>query len=566
MVSEEDGGARGRGAATGRRGSAGPSSGVTRAARRADDVCDAERAGGEAVGERAGGAAIGERAGGEAIARWLEESEVSAVAVLSGDRIVAASPAWRALERVGDAVGWQVVALDGRPASRRRKSLRELVLLERGAVAPGAPLRCERLDRQQAIDLCFAQGARHGDREVVITATDATRAHRMEQELAAARDALSQKQRLLAIGELASGVAHDLNNSLYGLRLRVTVLERNTRCVAAAGANIAALGRIVDDATAIVSRLLDAARPKGERKDDAVDLATVVADAIEMARPEVEQKAALEGIRVQIRSSLPEELSPVPGSAPSLRHLFLNLLLNARAAMPKGGLVEIAAREEGSQVVVTVSDTGTGILPEHLPRIFDPFFTTKGKRGTGLGLSMASSVMTTLGGRIDASNRPGGGAMFTLRFPMSHSLVDRPSRLPPAPAGLPKSVLLVDDQEDNLDAARALLESEGHRVELAQGGTEALARVRAGQRFDVVLCDLGMPDMNGWSLADALRSLAPETSVYMLTGWAHEIADDDPRRGLVRGVLPKPVDFEHLKRVLAKAPAIRAARASSDRE
>jgi CheY-like chemotaxis protein len=198
-----------------------------------------------------------------------------------------------------------------------------------------------------------------------------------------------------------------------------------------------------------------------------------------------------------------------------------------------------------------VVDDGVGIPLDDLSKIFDPFFTTKGKRGTGLGLSMARGVLARLGGDIIAENRPERGACFTLSFPVAHETTrPAPARCSSAPP-TGRHILLVDDDADNLEATRMAMELAGQRVDIAHNGHDALDRLRQGARYDLILCDLGMPDMNGWRVAREVQSVAPGTVVYMLTGWAQHIAPDDPRRRWVKGVLEKPMTLENLRDLLA---------------
>jgi CheY-like chemotaxis protein len=237
--------------------------------------------------------------------------------------------------------------------------------------------------------------------------------------------------------------------------------------------------------------------------------------------------------------------------------VFVNLLLNARDAMRGGGAIKVEARPEGEQVRVTVTDEGSGIAKENLERIFEPFFTTKGERGTGLGLSIARNVMDRLGGKIVAENRAQGGAQLTLTFPMAPRAPAAPARpVEPASATEPperKRILLVDDDPDNLEALGLVLARAGHEVVAAASGPEALAGVERGERYDVAFCDVGMPEMNGWDVVGRIRALAPGLRVYLVTGWAHEIPADDPRRADVAGVLLKPLDLDELYRCVTES-------------
>jgi CheY-like chemotaxis protein len=239
----------------------------------------------------------------------------------------------------------------------------------------------------------------------------------------------------------------------------------------------------------------------------------------------------------------------IVGEPAELRQTFLNLLLNAQDAMPAGGTIGIAGNARNDKIIVKVEDEGQGITDENLGRIFDPFFSTKGKDGTGLGLSIASAAMARIGGTISAANRPEGGAVFTLNFPIIrpkplHNTQDFSSKI------APRRVLVIDDEPENLQALSALLESKGHTVIRSRSSLEALERLIYSQ-VDLVFCDLGMRALNGWEIARRIKSLEDPPAFYLLTGWAAEIRADDPRRELVDAVVAKPVDPRLLDELLA---------------
>jgi len=248
---------------------------------------------------------------------------------------------------------------------------------------------------------------------------------------------------------------------------------------------------------------------------------------------------------------LPPNLAPVDGSASDLRQIFLNLLLNAGDAMDKGGKIKIAANSiEHGMVLVTVSDEGTGIRAQDLPHIFEPFYTTKGPRGTGLGLSIASSVMESLYGSISAANRPEGGAIFTLRFRCASRTAAKAEQSTDYISAHPCRFLLVDDDEDNLLALQELLRSNGHQAEIAKSGREGVDRLRS-ITYDAILCDLGMPGMDGWEVARQVRDIAPGVKFYLVTGWARQIQLETDHPVEIAGILSKPVDFAEIEKLVA---------------
>ena len=228
---------------------------------------------------------------------------------------------------------------------------------------------------------------------------------------------VEEQEHLRALGELAAGVAHDLNNALHAMKLRLELLERDTEFATRHRSHLDALVRVISDANTRLRHLQDFARQRPEHLCEQVQLADIIQESVEIARSDIEHRAACLGVSVRIETEVPL-LPRVHGLATDLRYVFINLLLNARDAMPHGGTILLRGTQAGSRVIVTVEDEGTGIPKAHLRSIFRPFFTTKGSQGTGLGLSMAYGVMARLGGSITAANRPEGGAVFTLTFPL----------------------------------------------------------------------------------------------------------------------------------------------------
>jgi CheY-like chemotaxis protein/nitrogen-specific signal transduction histidine kinase len=383
-------------------------------------------------------------------------------------------------------------------------------------------------------------------RAVVVLARDATEQVSQDNERLRQRESRLHDERMHAMGVVASGVAHDLNHSLNVIALRIARLEADP-AMAGARDSLGAMARLVDDAAGTVGRLQDLARRRRDRPREAVDLSAVLLGAVEMARSEFERP----GPRVEIQADVPP-MPLVRGTAAELTHVFSDLLLNARDAMPDGGTVEVRARESRGSVVLIVADEGRGIPEEHLPRVFDPFFSTSETRETGLSLSIAYGLLQRLGGTISAANRPGGGSIFTLEFPEAVRATRRRARQHREQRRRGLRVLLVDDEKDNLEVLQDLLALEGHEAQAATSGRDALELVRGGRRFDLVLCDVGMPEMSGWQVVREMHQLDPDLRLYLLTGWANEIGEHDPRLGGVRGVLAKPLDLDELRGVLAE--------------
>jgi signal transduction histidine kinase/CheY-like chemotaxis protein len=378
-------------------------------------------------------------------------------------------------------------------------------------------------------------------------------------ELAKTRERLVQQERLRSLGELASGVAHDLNNTLQAMSMRLARLERSSIVMKAQGKNLDALRRIVSDAMARMASLQQLACGSNPAPEEIVafDLAKALRGAVELVEPRILARARLGQALIQIQVTLPDRLPRLAGTEAELRYVFVNLLLNACDAMPDGGSISIRASENDGRVAVEVADQGRGISCEDMNRIFEPFFTTKGTEGTGLGLAIASGVLKRLGGSIKVANRVEGGAIFTLDFPVAPlpGQVEQPRSSRPS-TQLPKCrILLVDDDPDILESTKEVLEDLGQSVTTASTGLAALASFGAGEDFDLVLCDVGIPDMNGWSVAEQIRRISPTARIHMVTGWAQEIASDDPKRKGVAGVLPKPLEIAQIEQLLLQEQA-----------
>jgi signal transduction histidine kinase/CheY-like chemotaxis protein len=471
----------------------------------------------------------------EILARWKESSRTTALAVVAGGEVHQASARFSALDRGSGPWRW----LNGPHARVRYNSLAELLQAESATLAPVPyvsrfqrdglvlEIRLERLDSGEAIALIHDVSAELG----------------RQRELQREREALLHEERMHAMGVLASGVAHDLNHALNVIALRVATLRGDPQ-LAGARRTLDLLARVVAQAARIVARLQDLARRRRDRPSDPLDLAAVLTGAVEMARSETDNG----GLRIEA------DVPPLPlvrGSAAELAHVFGSLLLHAREQMAEGGAIRVKAREDRGRVLVTIRDAGEGMHEEDLARLFDPFSGVAGE--TALGLSVAWGVMARLGGSLQAQSRPGEGTTFTLTFPLA-APQRRDAPRPTPGERRSRRILIVDDELDNLEVLREVLELENQHVDSARSGPEALALFDRGERFDLVLCDVGMPEMSGWQVAREIQRIAPGTLVWMLTGWANEIGESDPRRRYVRGVLAKPLDLDLLRSLLTAAP------------
>jgi signal transduction histidine kinase/DNA-binding response OmpR family regulator len=406
--------------------------------------------------------------------------------------------------------------------------------------------------------------------------TDVTESRRLYTQLL-------NSEKLRAIGEMASGVAHDFNNLLASILGQIELLHPDELQPPMREA-IGTIRQSALDGARIVRNLQGLARPRVETPSTTADLNEAVLAALQMARPRW-ASAALHGhghgtIDVKLELADKYQLSRVAVDPAELREVLLNLFFNAADAMPEGGRIEISTRpgQKAKTADLVVRDTGHGMPESVRARVFEPFFSTKGPKGSGLGLAVAYSIITRRGGQIAVDSVADEGTTFTLNLPYvpvgappapTNGAVgtsrrtrteSRPTQ-PPLGASIRGARILVADDEPGLVAiVRQLMQRSGAQVTIAHGGKAALEALRTpGARFDAVITDLDMPEVDGWAVAAAVRSVAPGPHVVMLTGWAGEIAPEDFKQRGVDVVLAKPCSRAELEgaigSLLAQKPA-----------
>jgi CheY-like chemotaxis protein len=290
-----------------------------------------------------------------------------------------------------------------------------------------------------------------------------------------------------------------------------------------------------------VRRIQQFARLRPDEVFVRVDLAHIVQEAVAITRPRWEERATRDNRPLDLRLDL-RAVPMVNGRPAALTEVLTNFILNALDAMPEGGRLTISTRPGDSRtVVLAVSDTGVGMTEDVQRRVFEPFFSTKGDAGSGLGLAMAYSIVRRHGGEIVVDSAPGRGATFTITFPVADA-----SRQHQAVIAMPGErrharVLVVDDDPQVCAILGDLLRGVGHAVTTALSGPTALATYSPG-RFDVIVSNVGMAEMNGWELTRRLRALDGAVPILFLTGWGMREEDHARLRALnIHRCLFKPV-------------------------
>lgn len=372
------------------------------------------------------------------------------------------------------------------------------------------------------------------ERELRSTVEVALYKHRAEARL-------RMNDRMISIGAMAAGIAHEINNPLAFVTANLGfVSDRLARTLWAL--------RGAEDATgataAPLAWLHEASKAAIEASEGAERVRRIVGDLKAFTRPDeatrepvdlwtaLETALRLSWNQIHHRAAVVRERGPVPrvfANLARLEQVFINLLVNSAQAIPehseRSNEIRVTTRTDpAGRAIVEIADTGSGIAPEHVARIFDPFFTTKPVGlGTGLGLSICQTIITEIGGEITAESPGGRGALFRISLPPAGSAHDEravpPVQTPPPAA---RSRILAIDDEPLLRSLFARILGDTHEVTTLASGVEALGRISDGERFDLVLCDLMMPGMNGMDLFHAVQALAPDQAerFVFLTGGA----------------------------------------------
>jgi signal transduction histidine kinase len=353
------------------------------------------------------------------------------------------------------------------------------------------------------------------------------------------QDQLVRAERMRALGEMARGIAHDFNNALNAILGQTGVLGALVGDRPAASDALERLRKVALDGAATIRKVQEFSGQRRDRDFDRVELGRIVAAAGE----EVRARAAV-ALNVDVNIAA---RGVVEGNAEELGELVRVLIDNALEAMPEGGTLALELTAVGeSDVQLMVTDSGIGMDASVRRRALDPFFTTKGSRKKGLGLALAYGVVKRHGGRIELDSQlgVGEGSCVRVRLPAAPAAdleAQRPADARPAAANGTRRVLLVEDDPDNREAMASLLSLGGFEVTAADCGAAGVRAFAVGT-FDVVLTDLGLPDMDGWQVAGEIKQAAPAMPIALITGWGLNLDREEIRRRGVDLLVKKPLD------------------------
>jgi PAS domain S-box-containing protein len=359
----------------------------------------------------------------------------------------------------------------------------------------------------------------------------------------------AQADKLRALGQLASGVAHDFNNALAAILGRAQLMRRQVHTDALTR-NLDIIQTAAEDAAATVRRIQTFARKSQEKEFELLDAGGLLHDAIEITRTRWENEARMRGLRYDVELLAEPAHYYTMGNASELREVFVNLIVNAVDAMPYGGHLSISCASKDDRLCLRFTDTGMGIPEDVRERIFEPFYTTKGAHGTGLGLAVSYGIIERHEGIISVESEVGKGTTFGVDLPAAERLpvsVETGEEQAAVPA---LSILVVDDEDFVRDTLAEMLAILNHKVATASSGPQALAAL-AVTHFDLVFTDLSMPEMDGWEVSREIRRRWPGTNIVLVTGYGKQTAPDPGEKHLIDGVIGKPFDFTQVTETIA---------------
>jgi PAS domain S-box-containing protein len=371
---------------------------------------------------------------------------------------------------------------------------------------------------------------------------DITEKKKMEEQLL-------QAEKLRALAEMASGVAHDFNNALAVILgnaqlLLFSVQDEELK------RNLKTIEKVAKDSAQTVRRLQDFTRNGVHQELFKMEINSIIKDSIEITKPKWKDEIQSRGICIEVTSNL-EEIHSVLGNASELREVIINLIFNAIEAMPEGGKIQIRTFQRRKQVFIQISDTGIGIPKEFRKKIFEPFFTTKPFTNTGLGLSMSYGIVKRFGGEIEVESKVGHGTVFTIILPTGREDIEEVISPLTIKKGGKARILVIDDEEFVRSILSRTLTQVNHQVTLAENGEKGIQLFKE-REFDIVLTDLGMPGMSGWEVCRIIKEISPKTPVGMITGWGMEMNRNKIEEYGLNFIISKPFDLNQILNVVTE--------------
>jgi PAS domain S-box-containing protein len=386
-------------------------------------------------------------------------------------------------------------------------------------------------------------------------------------DLRQTQQAVAQQERLKALGQMASGIAHDINNAITPVGLCAELLlETETSLSAEARDTLVMMQHAIDDVAHTVAGLRGFYQEREARPTLApVAVSALLKEVVNLTRARWSDMPQQRGVAIGVAVEASANAPSIHGVESELRQALINLVFNAVDSMPEGGTITLRARRVGGtagtadRIAIEVSDTGIGMSDDTRQRCLEPFFTTKGERGTGLGLAMVYGVVQRHGADLEIDSAERRGTTVRMLFAAPDAIVAAAAASPQVARPARLRLLVIDDDPMLLKSLRGALDIDGHEVTTADGGQAGIDAFRRalvqGEPFAAVITDLGMPYVDGRRVASAIKAESPQTPLIMLTGWGQRMIDDRDVPSYVDRVLAKPPRLADLRNALSQLTA-----------
>jgi signal transduction histidine kinase/ActR/RegA family two-component response regulator len=385
-------------------------------------------------------------------------------------------------------------------------------------------------------------------------------------DLRQSQHTVMQQERLRALGQMASGIAHDINNAISPVALYTdSLLEREPGLSERARGYLVTIQRAIDDVARTVARMREFYREREAQMTlERVGLNRAVQQVVQLTKPRWSDQRQLGGVMIEVKCEFDESLPAIMGAEHEIRDALTNLIFNAVDAMPEGGRLVLRTRSESSEeatwVIVEVADSGVGMDEDTRRRCLEPFYTTKGERGTGLGLAMVYGMIQRHSAEIQIESTVRQGTTVRLLFCADTSSIVSPATSTAAQVIRRRlRILLIDDDPLIIKSLQDTLQQDGHVTVATHGGQAGIdaftTALRGQEHFDLVITDLGMPNVDGRRVAAAIKTLSEATPIILLTGWGQRLIDNNDTPAHISKVLSKPPRLHELRAALAELAA-----------
>jgi signal transduction histidine kinase len=377
------------------------------------------------------------------------------------------------------------------------------------------------------------------------------------EQLRATQDQAIRRERMHALGRMANGIAHDFNNTLapiVGFSELLLLKPELSADATRLRSYLEMIYHAAKDAAKVVSRLREFYRHRDSGESlTPVIVNELVQQVVSFTQPRWKDEALASGVTIEVRLEL-GNVPTIVGNETELREALVNLIFNAADAIERRGRITVRTEVQGRWVAITVADDGSGMSDEVRARCLEPFYTTKGEHGSGLGLGSVYGVVQRHEGELDIKSERGRGTSVTMSIPLERGTREPSAPKAPMQPAHPLRLLVVEDEPLVREVLTVYLAEDRHEVTLATNGREALERY-SPDKFDLVLTDRAMPEMNGDHLAAEIRKLNPKQRLLLLTGYGDLMNDSGEKPAGVDLIVSKPFTLNTLREAIAKAVA-----------